>query len=74
MDKDYTVIKINYSNGRHVHIEIPKDAKIDTLVEQSQEWVPSDDSMIGETSKTVITGVHIDVKDMEGKIKIEEFK
>ena len=74
MDKDYIVIAINHADGRCIRIETPKDAKVDTSVEQAQEWVVSDDPMIGEILKTVITGVHINVKDTEGRIKIEEFK
>lgn len=65
-------IKISYMDGRYIRIEVPSDGRIDTSVEQCQRWVVNEDATIGETLETVITGVHIDIKDTEGRINIIE--
>ena len=74
MDKDYIVIGINHADGRCIRIEIPKDGTVNTSIDQVQQWKVVDDANVGEILETLITGVHIDVKDIEGRIKIEEYK
>ena len=74
MEKDKIIIGINHADGRCVRIEMPVDATVDTSVEQIQQWKVVDDANVGEVLETLITGVHIDIKDKEGRIKIEEFK
>lgn len=65
-------IEISHTDGHYTHIEVPSDGRVDTLVEQCQQWVVNEDAAIGETLETVITGVHIDIKDTEGRINITE--
>lgn len=74
MEKDYIVIAINHADGRSIRIEIPKDGTVNTSIDQVQQWKVVDDANVGEVLETLITGVHIDVKDIEGRIKIEEYK
>lgn len=65
-------ITITHPNGQIINIEVPSDGQVDTSVEQCQQWVVNEDAAIGETLETVITGIHINIKDIEGRIKISE--
>lgn len=65
-------ITITHPDNRIINIEVPSDGRVDTSVEQCQQWKVSEDAAIGETLETLITGVHIDIKDIEGRIKISE--
>lgn len=65
-------ITITHPDNRIINIEVPSDGRVDTSVEQCQQWVVNEDAAIGETLETVITGVHIDIRDIEGRIKISE--
>lgn len=65
-------IEINHTDGRYIRIEVSSDGRVDTSVEQCQQWVVNEDAAIGETLETVITGVHIDIKDTKGRINIIE--
>ena len=67
-------IDIKHPDGRSIHMSMPSEATVNTAVDQVQQWVVNDDSEVGKTMtlETLITGVHIDIKDIEGRIKIEQ--
>lgn len=65
-------ITITHPDNRIINIEVPNDGHVDTSVEQCQQWKVSEDATIGETLETLITGVYIDIKDIEGRIKFSE--
>lgn len=65
-------ITIKHSDGRIFEIQAPDDAKYETTSEQVQQWKVVDDPNVGEELETLITKVHIDINDIEGRIKIEQ--